>query len=514
VEGTNAVSSDQNSPTLFCFALMLPNSYEVRLLAMQHGLKASLFSCDSYKVYSNVSTHVVPSLLTGVVDSNLTCQKGGEFGTVLNTDIFMAVWKAVIKDGLFLHTSWTVKVDPDAVFFPARLRRVLSIHAEAPQGVYLNNCWRGMHGPLEVFSRNAVKAWDAGAKQCIRHFTKKCSGTCQWGEDMFIDQCLWKVLKVRRDNVYDVLIEDHCDAPKGWRDCKQKGISAFHPFKSKHAYVRCLANADPEAADAIKAAGAAETAKEAAAPATSNRPAAPATPTTAANLPRTVASAPASDEATATHVNMPETSANPRTSNNAAAAPETMPQTAASAQPYDGATVAAVNLPQGAASAPASDESTDATVHQRTAGSAPASAEAGAVAVNLPQTAANGPASVNMPRTAASASASINMPQTASAPAPVFKPQTAARAATVAHETPRAATAGATSIASKSDEQPVSAAKATEANVPWTDPTTVQQATPAPLPVVEQGMVTGSRVSSSAPAAAKQTVPMSAMPNT
>jgi len=263
VESTDAETSGQQSPTLFCFALMLPNSYEVGLLAMQHGLKASLFSCDAFKIYSNLSMQVVPGVMTGVVDSNLTCSKGGEFGTVLNTEIFMAVWRKVIEDGLYLDSSWTVKVDPDAVFFPARLRRVLTVHAEAPQGVYLNNCWRGMHGPLEVFSRNAVKAWGAGAKRCVRYFTKKCNGTCQWGEDMFIDQCLWRVLKVRRDNVYDVLIEDHCDAPEGWRECKQKAISAFHPFKSRRDYADCLANADPASADAIKAAAEAlTTAKE------------------------------------------------------------------------------------------------------------------------------------------------------------------------------------------------------------------------------------------------------------
>jgi len=284
---------------------------------------------------------VVPGILTGVVNSNLTCSKGGEFGTVLNTDIFMAVWREVIKDGLYLQTSWTVKVDPDCVFFPARLRRVLSVHAEAPQGVYLNNCWRGMHGPLEVFSRNAVKAWADGSKRCVRFFTKKCSGTCQWGEDMFVDQCLWKVLKVRRDNVYDVLIEDHCDAPKGWRDCKQSAISAFHPFKSKRDYVRCLVNADPAAADAIKAAGAASTAEETASSQTETDDSAP-----ASVLPQQFA---ATSNGDAESVSVPAPAA-------AAVSARAIVAGGATAAQAGAAAAAPVNMPQTAANPLASDE--------------------------------------------------------------------------------------------------------------------------------------------------------------
>merc|ERR1719220_2047052 len=121
---------------------------------------------------------MVRGFKTRTVASNLTCKKGGEFGTALNTEIFLAVWARVVSDGRFQVHDWTVKVDPDCGFFPDRLRTILLHHAEGPAGVYLNNCKLGLHGPLEVLSRKAVSAWWAGVPKCQQHFNQACSGDC------------------------------------------------------------------------------------------------------------------------------------------------------------------------------------------------------------------------------------------------------------------------------------------------------------------------------------------------
>jgi len=230
---------------LFCFALMLPGSYEQDLLAMQFKISTNIFACDKHAVYSSKSVELAEGLKTRIVDSDLKCHKGGEFGTALNTEIFMAVWKQVIEDDIYNTCSWTVKADPDCVFLAPRLLHILKRMPETGEGVYLNNCRMGMHGPLEVFSRNAVRSWGKGAKRCFQHFYKLCSGPCLWGEDMFVDQCLSKVLKLTRKNVYTLLTEDHCDPPKGWDDCRNRSSVAFHPFKTLHEYEFCLANAEP-----------------------------------------------------------------------------------------------------------------------------------------------------------------------------------------------------------------------------------------------------------------------------
>jgi len=212
---------------------------EQQLLTMQYKRRWSLFSCDEAAVYSNQAITLGPGFRTGVVASNLVCGKGGEFGTALNTPIFLKVWAKVREDGDFMRHEWTVKVDPDAVFVPDRLRKIVAYHRESQRGVYFNNCKYGMHGPLEVFSRNAVVSWTSYSQQCVQHFWKVCEGPCKWGEDMFIDQCLWKVLMVDRHFDVNLLREDHCDPPAGWKSCQDAAAVAFHPFKDAAMYEDC-----------------------------------------------------------------------------------------------------------------------------------------------------------------------------------------------------------------------------------------------------------------------------------
>jgi len=220
-----------------------PSGYELGLIAHQFKAHVSIFACDESVVLSNKVIEIAPGLKTSVVNSSLRCQKGGEFMTALNTEIFFAVWDKIISDGRFDLHAWTVKVDADCVFLPSRLRQDLKHHYEGPTGVYINNCKMGLHGPLEVFSRIAVHLWAEGRQRCVDHFAKLCSGPCLWGEDMFIDQCLSKVLGVRRDDDWSLLVEDHCAPPKGWDDCLDVTKAAFHPFKDDGDWRRCMYNA-------------------------------------------------------------------------------------------------------------------------------------------------------------------------------------------------------------------------------------------------------------------------------
>ena len=59
-----------------------------------------------------------------------------------------------------MNKAWVIKVDPDTVWSPARLRPVL--HGLSwgleDDGIYLNNCGEGLHGPVEIFSTRAFLA--------------------------------------------------------------------------------------------------------------------------------------------------------------------------------------------------------------------------------------------------------------------------------------------------------------------------------------------------------------------
>lgn len=229
-------------PSLFCYAVMLPKSYEETLLLMQYKKKWGIFSCAEAEIYSNREVRI-GSLTTVVVNSDLKADVGGDFNTALNTPVFLAVWHAVFAGGRYLKHDWTVKADPDTVFFPDRLRRMLLGHEEDPRrGVYFNNCKYGLHGPIEVFSRNALRVLQAGAPACVAHLTKLCSGPCPFGEDMFFDKCL-VYLQVEREDNYDLIMEEHCDGGTDYLRCDNPSKVSFHPFKTKQAYRTCIQNA-------------------------------------------------------------------------------------------------------------------------------------------------------------------------------------------------------------------------------------------------------------------------------
>lgn len=227
--------------SLFCYALMQPFSYERGLLQMQLQKRWSIFGCDEYQVVSNMSVRLGPGLVSSAVKSDLHCDMGGEFGTALNTDIFITVWRKVVEEGRWRYNAWTVKADPDTAFFPQRLRVVVAFHPDDHHGLYLNNCQFGLHGPLEVLSSRAVARWHNGIQECQRYFNNLCSGPCLWGEDMFIDQCLDKVLKVQRVDDWNLISEAHC-ANKHWESCESQHV-AFHPFKTIENYTTCVEQA-------------------------------------------------------------------------------------------------------------------------------------------------------------------------------------------------------------------------------------------------------------------------------
>jgi hypothetical protein len=226
--------------SILCVSLFRPGSYEEGLLKWQYENSANIFACDEWSVYSSKPVVLAKGLQANVIDSDLQCKMGGEFGTALNTEIFFKLWDRIFTDARYFYHEWLVKTDPDSVFFADRLRYSVANHHDEPGGVYLNNCKFGLHGPIEVFSKNAVEKWRTGRQWCVDFFSKKCNGMCLWGEDLFIDQCLWKVIKVKRINDWNLISEAHCDS-WDWPECRN-GRIVFHPFKDVETYEKCWRN--------------------------------------------------------------------------------------------------------------------------------------------------------------------------------------------------------------------------------------------------------------------------------
>jgi len=228
--------------SLYCYSLMLPDGIEVSLLRQQaeHGI--GIFACEEFTAFSSQSIKLSAKFYTEpLYNTSLHCRKGGRWGTYLNTDIFMKIWMQIVYDGRYKFHDWSVKVDPDTVFFANRLRDILrepEFHeSEIHNGAVVHNCGHGLHGPIEVLSRRAM--------QVFGDHMWKCEKKPQ--EDYFLSLCLDK-LQARVHFRDDVLAESGCFLMgKGRKDPKWQGCYtahvAFHPFKTPEQQMECHAHA-------------------------------------------------------------------------------------------------------------------------------------------------------------------------------------------------------------------------------------------------------------------------------
>lgn len=192
-----------------------------------------IFACDEYAVYSDTSIPLGAGLSAiTFVPASVGKSKDGTAGNAL---LFMNVWAAVRNDFRSKNLDWTVKVDPDAVLLPDRLRQHISKHNT--KSVYIKNCgaynapgWPKLFGALEVFSRRAMAAYFTGAQKCkteLQWYT--------WGEDLYMERCMDHLgvgnvadLKLASDGA--CIHEPNCG--DGW-------AATFHPFKSWDTWYDC-----------------------------------------------------------------------------------------------------------------------------------------------------------------------------------------------------------------------------------------------------------------------------------
>merc|ERR1712217_675735 len=99
-------------------------------------------------------------------------------GTAGNAKLFMAVWDKVIAGNRFRDYDFTLKVDPDAVLIPWRIRQHMSPHVGS--NAYVVNCnkfpnspnFPMMFGAVEIFSNQAMTSSVSAASR-----TSECWAT-------------------------------------------------------------------------------------------------------------------------------------------------------------------------------------------------------------------------------------------------------------------------------------------------------------------------------------------------
>lgn len=221
-------------------------NYELSLMRSQLSKGAGIFSCEEWSVFSDKATWLSPGPPVRIEATVLDVRVKASAGTsthFLNTDVFVRAWAKIREEGKYRDHDWVVKVDPDAVFFPSRLRKhVADISKDAyPEGAYILNChytdgkyW--FFGALEVISRQAVETYYAGSERCMKELDRGVLG-----EDTWLRKCL-DMLGAKGVEDTGVLSDGYCnEAPS---PCLS-GKAAFHPFKSPEAYFNCWTEAMP-----------------------------------------------------------------------------------------------------------------------------------------------------------------------------------------------------------------------------------------------------------------------------
>lgn len=223
--------------TLFCFSITRSTGYEPDILRNQFAWNAGIFACDDYAVLSDSKislgwTTAEPVQTIPFVQAEVGISKDGTAGNAL---LFMNAWDALRTSTNYAKHDWTLKVDPDAVLIPDRLR--LHLTPFKGNAIYVRNCnkwpgpgWPMMFGSVEVYSLKAIQAYFEGRHRCTKYLDWHA-----WGEDYFMGQCL-NYLQVGTSDDYGIVSDALC---KGSDDCSNPSTAAFHPFKSTSKWTQC-----------------------------------------------------------------------------------------------------------------------------------------------------------------------------------------------------------------------------------------------------------------------------------
>lgn len=232
------------SSSLFCWTLSLPMGTESILLAKQHAAGVGIFACEEHLVITNetslrsrfATNGPSKTLRLSIINKPLFTPMGGKYNTVLNSPIFIKAWHAVFEDAKYEEHAWTLKLDPDAVFVPARVRSLLDRHqcgGHACSPRYISNFGKDLHGPVEVLNKQAMQVYALGEHRC-----KANVEYADKGEDWFLSLCL-DFLGITHEAEPTLLSDWHTDGGAEPSACDTLH-AVFHPFKEWEFYHTCL----------------------------------------------------------------------------------------------------------------------------------------------------------------------------------------------------------------------------------------------------------------------------------
>lgn len=247
------------------------------MLAAQWRLKAGIFQCDSFDIYSNVTgwelfkdhVDVAKELAPKVHNVHRPLfapmvagppgwdesspddvgKKGAKH--LANAPVFETMWQQVCADNNFRSFAFTAKVDIDTVLLPIRLSEFL--YHRKPRAEYFFNTEADMygnflHGPLELLSVDAMARMCARSQEC-----KDGISQYAYGEDFYLNECL-KLLDVPAVKGMPLLYDMYTYGNWSQKTCKSlvadkmiknksEVFASYHPYKNFEDWIECYKQA-------------------------------------------------------------------------------------------------------------------------------------------------------------------------------------------------------------------------------------------------------------------------------
>jgi hypothetical protein len=220
------------NPTFFCFTVVRLASAEPEMIRKQLQLRIGIFACEDFTAFVQGGSMVLGNNwnLGQIQVAPVRMQKG----RWLNIAVFIKAWTMVVGDLRYQQHDWVVKVDPDTVFFPDRLREHVRPHTTREgSNVFYLNCNSGskarMLGSLEVFSRTAIDVYKLEGWKCQSMAWKP------FGEDKYMEKCM-KNLGSYPALDFNMLVDARCQPA----NCLNKGKAAYHPYRNIQSWMECM----------------------------------------------------------------------------------------------------------------------------------------------------------------------------------------------------------------------------------------------------------------------------------
>lgn len=207
---------------------------------MQLKRQASIFACNLAAVISTKKVMLgflgdapVYTWVNSMTEARRGVRgiNGSTTDSFLNARVFMLAWDTLMSSGQIWPFDFVVKVDPDAVFMPSRLRK--HVKENVGEAVYFTNCgkWGGkvlLYGSLEVISVPALRLYHDSEQTC------KSLPFDGWGEDYYLQKCLDAVgVKAVADLLQ--VADKRCIASP----CSDYTKVAFHDYKDPDDWLHC-----------------------------------------------------------------------------------------------------------------------------------------------------------------------------------------------------------------------------------------------------------------------------------